>query len=215
MNQGKRYVRNSVLALYGAGVVFVGLNRLYASTLDTQTPQWLRGSLTLGLTEIPKREPPPQLSSADLAALHDFSRLNVGGDFEVEIVGAAQYKVTFTPPPGSNAKIRARQRDDELSLHASDDQEAGGKGVLRIEMPTLERLDVQDASQLTLRGLQAEEVTVNLHNVAAARLQQNQVAHWKIHSSDELEVQVDKSTLSAGSLQTQGNLAIRYGEQTP
>ncbi len=65
---------------------------------------------------------------------------------------------------------------------------------------------------MTLRGLQAQELSVNARNVAAVRLQENAVGHWKLYSNVPVDVRVDKATLSAGSLQTNGKLAIRYGE---
>ncbi len=214
MNQGIRYLRNTVFGLYGATALFVGLNRLYAST-PAQTPQWLRSTMTLGLTTHEEPEPVPAMQPEDLAALRNFSRIRVSGDFIVEIVGASTYKVSFTPAAGGKAEIHARQVEDLLSLRAADDDEEGGKGVLRIEMPMLVRLSAQDVSELTLRGLQAEEVSVSLHNVARARLQQNKVAHWKLYSSEPMEIPVDAATLAAGSLQTQGNLSIRYSLETP
>ncbi|MEO6186967.1 MAG: hypothetical protein ABIP38_02505 [Steroidobacteraceae bacterium] len=211
MNQGKRYVRNTVIGLYGTAVLFVGLNRLYASTLDTQVPQWLRSTMTLGLAVHPEHEPVQAMKAGDLAELRNFRHVRVVGNISVEIVGAEAYRVTFTPASGSKAEIQARQEDDLLSLYAGG--EGGGTGVLRIELPTLVRLSAQDVSELTVRGLQAQDVSVSLHNVAAARLQQNKVAHWKLYSSEALEVPVDATTLASGSLQTQGDLSIRYREE--
>ena len=165
----------------------------------------------LGLNAHAKPRPRPELSDVDLASLRGFTRLVVKGDLTVEVIGADAYKVTFTAADGSSRKLRAWQDDETLSLDSAD-ADAAATGVLRIETPQLKSLYVQGAQQLTLRGLRSESVSVVATNVAAARLQQNQVAHWKFFSSAPLEALVDKATLSAGSIQTTGNLAIRYGE---
>jgi hypothetical protein len=209
MNTGKRYLRNTLFALYGGVALFIGLNKLYGSMVAADAPGVSR-TTWLGLTAHARPQPRPTLSDADLASLRAFTRLNIEGDFVVEIVGADAYKVTFTAADGRSGKLRAWQGDEVLRLEAA--AESSGTGVLRIETPQIRSIFVQDARQLTLRGLRADSVNIVAINVAAARLQQNQVAHWKFHSSTPLEALVDKATLSAGSIQTTGNLAIRYGE---
>jgi len=208
MNQGKRNIRNTVIALYGAVVLFIGANSLYVAKLDT-APSWLRSTLSLGLTAHAKSQPRPELTDVDLASLRDFSRLIVEGDITVEIVGADAYKVTFTTP-GSN-RLRAWHNGDVLRVEAESGGAAGAT-VLRIEMPELKSLYIKDAKQLILRDVRSAELNVIATNVRAASLQQNRVARWKFYSSEPLEALVDKATLTAGSMQTTGNLTIRYGE---
>ncbi len=114
MNQGKRYIRNTVFVLYGTAALYVGMNRLYLSTVDAGTPQWLRSTLSLGLAAAPEPEPAPELKPADVALLRDFTRLSVAGDFTVEVVGAAQYKVSFTMAPDHPMQLRSWQKDGLL-----------------------------------------------------------------------------------------------------
>lgn len=208
MNKGKRLIRNTALVICGGVVLFVGLNKLYASAVDTG-PQWLRSVASLGLTTHPKPQARPELTELDLASLRDFTRLIVEGDITVEIVGADAYKVTFTSP-GSN-KLRAWHNGEVLRVEGASGG-AAGASVLRIELPELKSLYIKDAKQLILRGVRSAELSVIATNVQAASLQQNQVARWKFYSSAPLEALVDKATLTAGSMQTTGNLAIRYGE---
>jgi hypothetical protein len=210
MNQGKRYLRNTVYTLFGLLVCYVGMNQLYASTVDAGTAPWLRRTLSLGLVAVAEREPATQLKLADLAQLRDFTRLSVSGELTVEIVGAPQYSVTMSG--GADiSQLRSWQNEGLLRLVWVGYPPAAD-AVLRIETPALSRVDAQVLRQLTLRGITAGELSVYLRDVKSVSLQQNSVARWKLYSSMPLVIPMDKTTLGAGSVQTLGDVAIRYTE---
>lgn len=201
MNPGKRYLRNTVFALWGAAAFFVGWNRLYASA-GADAPEWRHNLLSLGLRT---HEPEKQRPEMDLATARDFSKVSLFGNFTVEIVGAPQYSVTFTPLAGTTARTHAYQDHGTLRVHTEDSVTGG---VLHIEVPTLERIDA-NVPQISVRGLQSAEVAIASYRGGVLRLQQNQVKSWRVFSGDPLDVRVDDVTFAAGSIKANGDVVIR------
>ncbi len=206
MNKGRHFIRNTVLAFHGVVVLFFGLNRLLAATVSAGAPEWVVNATTLGLASWAKSGAKPRYLT-DLE-LHDFTRLSVKGRFTVEIVGAPQYRISFTAADGRPLPLRVEQQGDRLWLTGFTGTAVAGTAVLCIEMPTLAALDVRQLTGLKLRGLQAPELTVDLNDVPAAHLVDNKVARWVLHSDSHSEVQVDKATLAAGSVQVSGDVTL-------
>lgn len=208
MNPARRDIRNTMLVLCGAAVLYVGVNRLYAAA--DAAPPWLRDALTLGLQAYTTVQPAVARTEADRERVfRDFTRVNVSGGFALEIVGAAAYNVSFSAPEG-RAQLRARRSNGQLWL---EEDESGGAGLtVRIESPAVTQVVASGLNGLTLRGLTAPAIDVELQDVAAVRLEQNAVAHWKLASDRPLELQADQATLAAGRLQVSGEVVIRYGQ---
>jgi hypothetical protein len=208
----RRDIRNTVLALYGAVLLFVAANRLHAAVVDSDTPRWLRALLSLGLdayTTAPRTTATGEVADR---VFRDFTRLNVSGDFTLEIVGAAEYKVSFAAAQGAARRLGARRKGEELWLKddAAGDADAGL--TVRIETPAITQVVATGLRGVTLRGLQGKQLDVELQDVGWARLQQNAVAHWKLAADEPLDLHVDQATLAAGRLQIVGELVIR-GDQ--
>jgi hypothetical protein len=202
MNPGKRYIRNTVFVMWGAAAAFVGWTRLYAYAVDADSPPWQRSLLSLGLRQNDEAKPRPEL---DLATARDFSKLSVYGNFTLEVVGAAQYKVTFTAPDGTTAKPHVYQDDGYLRVHTEDTVTGG---TLRVEVPTLERIDA-NVPRTTVSGLQAKELSLVGYRSGTAILQHNQVENWKLFSGEQFEVRIDDATFAAGSIKSNGDIVIR------
>jgi hypothetical protein len=202
MNPGKRYLRNTVFVLWGVAAAFVGWNRLYARVAgeDAQEKHTL---LSLGLRVQETSGPRPDL---DLAAAKDFTKVSVHGDFTLEIVGAPQYKVTFTPAEGTAAKLHA-SLDEDGYLHARTDDGVTG-GTLRIEVPQLERIDA-NVPRVLVQGMQGKELSLVSYRGGAATLRENHVESWRLFSGQPFEVRVDDITFSAGGIKSNGDVVIR------
>jgi hypothetical protein len=204
MNPGKRYLRNTVFVLWGAAAFFIAWSRLYAS-VGTEGPEWKRNLLSLGLRVEQESKPRPEL---DLATAKDFSKVSAYGNFTLEIVGSAEYKVTFTPPAGTTAKVHASLDDDGdgyLRVHTEDSVTGG---TLHIEVPSLERIDA-NVPNTVVRGVKAKELRLVSYRGGTATLQQNQVQSWSLFSGDAMDVRVDDATFAAGSIKSNGNVVIR------
>jgi hypothetical protein len=201
MNPGKRYLRNTVFVLWGVAAAFVGWNRLYAKVAG-EDAQGKHSLLSLGLRVEQRSRPRPDL---DLAAAKDFTKLGVRGDFTLEIVGAPQYKVTFTSPDGSTTKVHASM--DEGYLHVRTDDDVVG-GTLRVETPRLERID-SNVPRVLVQGLQGKELSLVSYRGGTATLRENQVESWRLFSGQPYEVRVDDITLAAGGIKSNGDVVIR------
>jgi hypothetical protein len=212
VNPARRDIRNTMLVLYGAAALYVGMNRLHAA-VDTDTPRWLRSALTLGLQAYTTVRPASaRAEAARDRVFRDFTRVNASGDFTLEIVGAAAYNVSFSAAEGRAPRLRARRRDDQLWLEEDGGGDAAAGLTVRIETPAVTQVVAAGLRGLTLRGLTAQAIDVNLQDVAAVRLEQNAVMRWQLASDRPLELQVDPATLAAGRLQVSGELVIRYGQ---
>lgn len=208
MNEGRRLIRYTVFGLLAVVVGFVAVNRLYGAVVDADTPRWLARTLSLGLHTTQEAQAMPE---TELAQLAGFSRLAVFGRFNVEIVGSPEYRVTFVPAEGSTARVRAWQREGGVRLVHDQYPGTGEVGTLRIEVPSLERMDI-GARRLLVQGLQAGELQVFLQGTPIAELRGNHVESWKLFAGAPLDLRVDEATLAAGSLQTRGEVTIRRAD---
>jgi hypothetical protein len=199
MNAGKKLVRNTVFGLWGTAVLFVGLNRLHSG----EAAEGISSFLSLGLRQEREPTPNPQI---DLASARDFSRLSVRGPLSVEVVGATAYKVTLTPEAGQSPKVRAWLKDGVLHVDGGEAQ--GLQGVLRVETPTMNRIDAAN-QRVTVHGLNAPELSLYTYRVGVVRLEQNQVGRWRVFSSEPLDLQVDEATFAAGTWKAFGEVEIR------
>jgi len=207
MNPGKRLLRNTILALWGWAAAYVGVTRLYGAT-DADTAPWLRTALSLGLRPAQRSQRPPDV---DLATVRDFTHVNVSGRFNVEIVGGMEFKVVLTSDAGEAPKYHAWRDKEMLRIWEENDQKGPAVATLHIEVPTLARISI-NASRLTVRGVKAADLALVGHGLESARLQQNEVANWRIFSGTHMEVQMDDSTFAAGGVRANGDVVIRRAE---
>ncbi len=205
MNPGKRYLRNTVLTMWGVAAAFIGWNRLYAEVAGDGA-QDKHSLLSLGLRVQEHSGPAPDI---DLATAKDFTKVSVHGNFTLEIVGAPQYKVTFTPAEGTNAKLHAfLDEDGDGYLHARTDDDVTG-GTLRIEAPRLERIDA-NVPRVLVQGMQGKELSLVSYRGGIATLRANQVESWRLFSGQQYEVRIDDITFAAGGIKSNGNVVIRH-----
>jgi hypothetical protein len=199
MNQGKRHIRNTMIALCGITLLIVVAGRIHASVADASTPQWLRNVMSLGLAVVVIRAPSPQVAisqASGLAELRDFRRISVEGDFAVEVVSAPQYKVSLVPASDHPWRIGAERLQDGLLRLTAGSGTAGA--VLRVEAPVLTGIEAQGLTQLTLRGWNAEEMTIRVKNVAGLGIEESAVERWILNAETPIDVRADKATFSAG-----------------
>ena len=87
MKKSRRLIRNTILALNGLMVLYVGINRLYAVDETTHAPR--------------------RTDAAELARLRDFNAIEVHGDFGLDVVQEAGYSVGLPPPGRSKGEFVA------------------------------------------------------------------------------------------------------------
>jgi hypothetical protein len=214
MNRGKRYLRNTALALVGATVLFTAAGRLYASVVTPDTPSWLRALISLGQPVKVSRDHAPQSQPVRIEEAGElrFTRIRVDGGFSVEVIAAPLHKVSLVGPDGQAASVNARGQKD--GLLAIEGGAAGEGAVLRIESPALVSIDAQGPPKVTIRGFQAPDLLVSTKEVARLVLENNDIEQWNLESLTPVEVDADKSTIAAGlNIVARGSFSLTAGEK--
>ncbi|MEO6079627.1 MAG: hypothetical protein ABIQ86_07610 [Steroidobacteraceae bacterium] len=210
MNQGKRYIRNTVLAMLGVPVLVAGATRIYASAVDVDSPQWVRSLMSLGLTVVASGDVESQANASQLVDLGDvleFSRVEVEGMYTVEVVGAQQYKVSVTPAAGKAMNVGAEWNKGGL-LRIKGGPDAAG-AVLRIEAPTLTSIDARGVELLTVRALQAPVVSLRMRAVKAAQILESN-GTWMMDAAGPIEVRMGNGTSSDINVSIKSNSRVTY-----
>jgi hypothetical protein len=214
VNQGKRHIRLTLITLAGLIVVLVSAARLQASTVDADTPQWLRTVMSLGLASSKKGTtttaalPVANSSQAmTLAELRNFTGISVEGDFSVELVGAPEYKVSLDgASTGKWALDWGIQEDGLVRIKGGAGTEGG---VLRVETPVLANIEATGLRHLTVRDITAPELSLRMKNVAGVNLEENAVSTWILHSETPVVVQAERLTSSGVfTIRTSGYVTI-------
>lgn len=218
MKQGRRYIRNTVFALYGATLLAAAAAWLHASVVDAGTPRWLRSTMALGLeVAVEDSGPASGVKPVQVMAVHglrDRTELVAEGDFAVEVVGARQNRISMTRNGGSVWKSKisvSTEKGSPVRIKADPGMEGA---VLRIETATFHSIDLRSVSRLTVSGVRMPALSVRMQGVPAVRLRDNAVGRWTLHSDTPVEVLVDNATASAGfDAEASGELTIRHEEE--
>jgi hypothetical protein len=213
MNQGRRYIRNSVIALLGVTVLLAAISRLYASTVHENTPQWLRTVISLGL-QIESRAVTQTgtMQILDVRNLGAFTGITAEGDFAVEIIAGPVHKVTLVRGDGGHGwNIDVESRNDGVLRFRRES--GGAEDVLRIEGPALASIQAHKLRNLTIRGWKAPEFTIRVKDLADIRLEDSAVERWIIQSESPVVVHADKATTSAGlRIHASGQISVRAAD---
>lgn len=189
MQKSKRLIRNTILALNGIVVLYVGINRLYAIGEPIPSAQ--------------------RTSAAEMAMLRDFSAIEVNGDFGVDIVQDADYSVGFTTPNASQGNLAATVRGHTLILSGFDN---ASTSRVRVALPALMQLQASGVASLSVSGFEGESVSLRLDGASQVILRNNGIRHWHIVVADAGELKVDRVSISSGQFDLAGQITLRVIE---
>lgn len=210
MNRGKRYVRNSVLVLIGLTVLLPVASKLYASVVKPDTPSWLRVLISLGQSVEVSRQHAPQSQAVRIEDAGElrFTRINVIGEFAVEVIAAPLHKVALVGADGRAMSVSAKvQKEGLLALEGGADTEGA---VLRIEAPALTSIDAQRLPLLTIRGFQAPELLISSRKVERIVLESSDIERWNLDAQTPVLVEADRATVAAGlNILAKGNFSLK------
>lgn len=133
MKKSQRFLRGTVFSLAVLLVLLVGINRWVAPDARTTAPS--------------------RTSPTELAALRDFSVIRIQGDFAVTIEQGAEFGISYTPISERRGLFNARQRGNELQLEGYGNRTETDAAQVRITLPALQSLQVDDCKALDLIGL--------------------------------------------------------------
>jgi len=124
------------------------------------------------LSELP---PPERTSSAELAALRDFTSINVRGDFNLEVVSAPDYAVDYTPLPQGRGFFRASVADGTLTIEGYGNRTEFGTATVRVALPELSEMDAESLPALTVQNFDSESLTLRAFNVGDVSITNNRI----------------------------------------
>ena len=185
MKRSRLLIRNTLLALSGMVVLYVGINRLFAVA-----------------------EPPPvqqRTSATELAALRDFDAIEVSGDFSLDIVQQTGFSVEVAPPDASQGDVVATRRESTLVVRG-DRNAAGGR--VRVTMPVLRQVSAYRIPALSVSGFTGDGLSLLMEHVPLVVLRGNGIRQWHIVASQKGELQIDKATFSAGKVDLAGHATL-------
>jgi hypothetical protein len=185
MKKSKRLIRNTILALNGMMVLYVGINRLYAVSSPTQAAQ--------------------RTSTAELALLRDFTAIEVNGDFSVDVVQEADYAVAFAPAAANQGDFVATLRGNTLVLHGFHNTRANRA---RVALPVLTHLDAELVPVLSISGFNGTSLSLQLDGTPQVILRNNGIRQWHIVASEVDELKIDKASLAAGKVDLAGRATL-------
>ncbi|MDY6982033.1 MAG: DUF2807 domain-containing protein [Pseudomonadota bacterium] len=157
MKTSRRLLFGTFAVLLAAPVVLVAYGRISGAGI---------------MYELPAPERP---TAGDLATLRDFDRIEVRGDFMLEIVSGAQYSVSYTPLPGSRGFLRASVADGNLRLAGYGNRSETTAGSVRITMPALTNLVAESLSSLVIRDFDSDTLSLRATGLQQLALENNRI----------------------------------------
>src|SRR5689334_21230886 len=187
MKRSERLMRNTIVVLAAAAVLYVAANRLYALSHHETVPH--------------------STSAADLASLRDFSAISVRGDIAVEIVQGAEYSVSLLPAGASEGSFYATVEDRTLVLRAFRNL---APNHVRVTLPTLTRLYVDLVPTVSVSGFSGDSVLLQLEKTPQVTLRNNRIRQWKVSAMERSGLQVDKASAAAGRFDVEGQATFAF-----
>jgi hypothetical protein len=184
MKKSKRLIRNTILALNGIMVLYVGVNRLYAVSSPAESAQ--------------------RTSTAELTKLRDFTAIEVNGDFSVDVVQEAGYAVAFTAAANQGDFV-ASVRGNTLVLRGFHNTR---NNRVRVALPLLTHLDAELVPVLSIAGFTGTSVSLQLDGTSQVILRNNGIREWHILASEVEELQIDRASFGAGKVDLAGRATL-------
>lgn len=184
MQKSKRLIRHTIFALNAIAVLYVGVNRLYATG-----------------------DPPAHGASAsNPAALRDFDEIEVNGDVHVDVTHGADYAVAFSEPNADEGNPVATVRDRTLVLRGTDN---GGANRVRVAVPELKQLRSSGVSIVAISGFDGEQLSLRLDGAAQVILRDNGIRRWHIAAVDVVQLTVDQASIASARFDLAGDVTLR------
>lgn len=187
MKKSRRLIRNTLLVLGAAVVLYVAASRWHA--VDNAQPV--------------QNSPP---TPAELAALRDFNSLVVTGNLMVEIVRQDGYSVEFIHGGGARtgsftATIRAK------ALVVNGYRNSAGDRV-RIGMPALSHVITDAVPVLSISGFSGNSISLRLDGPIDVDVHDNAVTQWQVFTSGGVVLKFDRASIGAGKIDLTGRASL-------
>lgn len=143
MKTSRRLLYGTFAVLLAAPVVLVAYSRFTGS----------------GPTDLP---PPERTAPAELAALRDFTAIDVSGDFALEVVRADTWSIAYTPLAENRGNFTASVQEGTLVVEGFGNRTENANARVRIGMPDLDALEAGYLPAITIRDFEGDALELNI-----------------------------------------------------
>jgi hypothetical protein len=161
MKTSRRLLFGTFAVLLAAPVVLVAYSRVSGT----------------GFRELP---PPERTAPAEIAALRDFTAIEITGDFELEIVRADFFAVEYTPVAEDRGNFNAAVRNGRLEIEGFGNRTNVAQGSVRISMPDLDALNVGYVPIMAVRNFQGDTFEASINYTDELTLENNQFDSFEL-----------------------------------
>jgi hypothetical protein len=190
MKTSRRLLLGTFLTLLAVPVVLVAYSRFGFDPASRERP-------------LPERTSP-----AELVALRDFTAIEIRGDVNLEVTGAADYSIAYTPLSERRGNLEARVEDRTLIIEAFGNRNDTTAASLQIGLPELERLDGEFLAALTIRNFDSDMLELRLTTASEVLLENNRIASLQAELGYVANVEFRGNTIGASEI-THFGITIR------
>ncbi|MGV3592866.1 MAG: hypothetical protein ACO1PZ_14350 [Gammaproteobacteria bacterium] len=158
MKTSRRLMLATFLTLLATPVVIVAYGRISGAGTMSELPG------------------PRRASAAELAALRDFSAIDVRGDLDVVIRSAADFAISYTPLFERRGNIAARVENGTLFVVGYANRSETEAAQLEISLPALTRVESESLFALTVSGFSGTALDVVVPSAQRVVIEDNQLA---------------------------------------
>ena len=126
----------------------------------------------------------------------DFSKLDLGSAFSVEVTQGSNYKVTLMYPENLEDKIKCTVDGDELTLSMKGGSSSKSSPKALIQMPELKGIEASGAVSVSLVEFKGEEIDIDISGASNLK--------GKLNYNS---LKMDASGASSSSLEGKANVA--------
>ncbi len=175
MKTSTRYVTGTLLAILVVPVLIVVYSRFFAPPPEQR---------------LPERTP-----ATELAALRDFTVIEVEGDFALEIT-EGPYAFSYEPLSDIRGDLVATVENGTLHLRGFGNWTTEQTARVRIAVPELESLDATFVQSLRVSGVNADSLALRAVQVRALTLTDNTIGTLEMRSIANGDVTLEGNTIT-------------------
>ena len=182
MKTSRRLLLGTFLTLLALPVVLVAYSRV-------------AGDSSTGDRPLPERTPP-----AALAALRDFTAIDIRGDVDLEVSSAPDYSIVYSPLSERRGNLEARVENGTLIIEAFGNRTETTAASLQIGMPELARLDGEYLATVTVRNFDSATLELRFNVASAVLIENNRIASLQAELGYVPTVEFRGNTIGASAI---------------
>jgi hypothetical protein len=118
--------------------------------------------------------PPPERSAPEaLAALRDFTAIDISGDFSLAIVRGDSYAVSYEPIAENRGNFTAVVRDGVLEVEGFGNRTEFAMATVSITLPSLDALEIGYVPEVTVSNFEGDSLEADITFVESIVFENN------------------------------------------